>query len=116
MTELDKLIESVEHGALPESVFHGCSVIRGHWAYTTGLDYMQRKNVYMAYNGSLDAAMALHEALLPNCMWQRQPTGQFNIFDRDADEIGYGFCEGNPARAWLLAILRAHRSLHTDSA
>ena len=111
-TDLDRLIEAVDAGTLPESVFHGCSSIRGHWAYTTGLDSVQRKLVFLAYNGSLDSAVSLLEALLPGWGWGRLvsyetmmvaiTTGQFQQFSADAD---------NPARALLLATLRAYRSV-----
>lgn len=71
----------------------------------------------MAYNGSLDAAKALHEAVLPGCSqysivtdptclrvnvawWPDGLSGKREI----SGEAWHG---GNPARAWLLAILRA---------
>jgi hypothetical protein len=110
---LDALIAAVENGRLPEAVFHGHSVIRGRWAYATGLSASQRTQVYLAYTGSLDAALALHEALLPGRYWQ---------LEQDDDDDGLGFwatvcsdgCVGaagvNPARAWLLAILKAYRA------
>lgn len=99
--DLDKLIEAVDAGSIPR---HDLD------AFIPVLDLCSATNdALSAYNGSIDAAKALHEALLPGCMWQRQPTGQFNIFDSDADEIGYGVSD-NPARAWLLAILKAYRS------
>ncbi|WP_283177599.1 hypothetical protein [Gemmobacter sp. 24YEA27] len=110
---LDDLIAAVEAGALPEAIFHGCSVVSGHWAYKTGLTAEQRNSVFLAYNGSLDAAKALHEALLSkDC--------HFNLME-DEDAGGYQAevylnrwiyaglsC---PARAWLLAILRAYRGM-----
>lgn len=62
-----------------------------------------------AFNGSLDAAKALHEALLPGWEWGRMvshgtmvvatKTGRYQSYSADAD---------NPARAWLLATLRAY--------
>ena len=66
---------------------------------------------YAAFSGSLDAALALHEALLPGWVYG------LNIgFQRKAHAVvgrpGVSFFTGdndtgNPARAWLLAILRA---------
>ena len=68
----------------------------------------------LAYFGSLDAAKALHEAVLPAMFW--------NMGHLDAPSLGYvctvadgHFADspswrGNamtPARAWLLAIIRA---------
>lgn len=109
MTDLNKLIAAVEAGALPEAVFHGSSSIREHWAYTTGLDAEQRRWVYLAYNGSLDAALRLHEALLPGWGWV------LDMMDGETAAHVYspfgakhfGADSTIPARAWLLAILRA---------
>lgn len=68
-------------------------------------------NAFDAFYGSLDAANALHEALLPGVMWQRCPTGQFCLFDTYVEEIGHSFDTAkNPARAWLIAILKAYRA------
>ena len=69
---------------------------------------LREENCRHAYKGSLDAAKALHEALLPGIMWARSPNGQFCLFDRNAEEVSYSFeKDRNHARAWLLAILRA---------
>ena len=65
--------------------------------------------VWMAFNGSLDAAKALHEAVLP---------GWFAGVSENIHGHGwYGWVQTNerhmearsnqPARAWLLAILKA---------
>ena len=55
-----------------------------------------------------DAALALHNAVLPGIMWVRSPNGQFCLFDHNAEEVSYSFeKDKNPARAWSLAILRA---------
>lgn len=119
MTDLDKLIEAVGLAALPEPIFHGSSSVRGHWAYNTGLDAGQRRSVFMAYNGSLDAAKALHEALLP-------PINQYTIDEGPSGcgaqiviwpnglsvgcELIFNGYDYTPARAWLIAILKAYKS------
>ena len=70
--------------------------------------------ILAAYNGSLDAAKALHDAELPAMFW--------NMGHLDIPNLGYvctvadghfpdspswrGFA-ATPARAWLLAIIRA---------
>lgn len=128
MTALDKLIETVEAGTL-DSVWHGCSSRRGHWAYSAGLDATQRNLAWQASHGSLDAALALHEALLPG--WVFRITGggpmplsgdyripHVHVFkprmtedDKPLGANSSGFDCDAPARAWLLAILRAYRSL-----
>jgi hypothetical protein len=52
-----------------------------------------------AYNGSLDAAKALHEEVLP---------GWNHIVCRDYVYVGsFQGKSDNPARAWLIAILKA---------
>lgn len=59
-----------------------------------------------AHKGFLDAAKALHEALLPNRYWQvSEWDGAWTatILGTIVSETS----EFNPARAWLLAILRA---------
>jgi hypothetical protein len=68
-----------------------------------------------AYNGSLYAAKALHKAVLPGWGWQHGSlivTGRPNAFlyrpaPDDADWIVHWATADTPARAWLLAILRA---------
>lgn len=77
-----------------------------------------------SYHGSLDAAKALHDALLPG--WRMDALWQGGVLSRTQDvwhcrirciidgrtaidtyeRVGYD----TPARAWLLAILRAHRT------
>jgi len=67
-----------------------------------------------AYNGSLDAAKALHDAVLPlRSGWRIQT---FIMDGRVHIRKGYrfsdlmhakGYSPHNPARAWLLAILEA---------
>lgn len=100
MTDLDKLIDAVEgediDSAMPlsDEQFRLLRV----WSY-----------IYNAYNGSLDAAKALHEALLPGWDWGRDPNG-YNWVSMHTNEIGCADNGDTPARAWLLAILKAYRS------
>ena len=60
-----------------------------------------------AYNGSLDAAKALHEAVLLGWWWKAiSPDPHYVQVGRP--NIGvYSGCSDNPARAWLIAILKA---------
>lgn len=69
-----------------------------------------------AYYGSLDAAKALHEAVLPE--WEygvtkniEQPDGPCAFVAEWGSEIQFLSCSTNPARAWLVAILEALISL-----
>lgn len=59
-----------------------------------------------ASKGSLDAAKALHEAVLPE--WQIETfrlDGEVVLRRTRPVDTHYGFSDGNPARAWLIAIL-----------
>lgn len=107
MTDLDKLIEAVEAG-VPFMSYHMGSNAIGY-----GM------SVADAFEGSLDAALKLHEALLPG--WTRD-------VDATAPECGIdvtlhapgsnGVSKGtndSEARAWLLAILRAYRSTQGEA-
>ena len=68
-----------------------------------------------AYNGSLDAAMALHEAVLPGWVARPQIGGKgagvefwhCTIEEWDSGEEVEANNMPDPARAWLLAIVRA---------
>lgn len=116
MTALDKLIEAVEAGVLKGTYDDLISFDRLCDAAipqdTRGLNV----HAFEAYEGSLDAALALHEALLPGCYTTLTSVGEATIFGNvsthgttwaelsDAEAI-------TPARAWLLAILRAYRSV-----
>ncbi len=61
---------------------------------------------WKAFSGSLDAAKALHEALLPGWSCAMNTNGSAQVIGPMWKRY-HGESEGNPARAWLLAILRA---------
>ena len=70
-----------------------------------------------AFHGSLDAALALHEAVLP------YGYDQFETFSLSGEVVMkrlkpvdrfYGWSDGNPARAWLLAIIKALHAMEKD--
>lgn len=107
MTALDKLIEAVEAGSV---------VI---YDRETGLDNSELILVQKALEGSLDAALALHEALLTGWDWEvcndmRDQTALVWPKGHSVKAIN-GHLEfvdwPTPARAWLLAILSAYRSV-----
>ena len=107
---LDDLIAAVEMGG--NGIEQGL-YIKSANAFTPESAYGKCTfhEVAQAFYGSLDAANALHEALLPGVMWQRCQTGQFCLFDTYVEEIGHSFDTAkNPARAWLIAILKAYRA------
>ena len=91
MTALKDLLATVEAGTVGQW-FNWNSGIKGHGT-----------NARLAYNGSLDAAMALHEAVLPGwgfCVTQVGANVEGSVEAYYSDNI-------NPARAWLIAIIRA---------
>jgi isopentenyl phosphate kinase len=64
------------------------------------------EKVYLAYTGSLDAAHALHKAVLPGYSPIMFGDGvQVHLSVSSIISGDYQIVEGNPARAWLLAIL-----------
>ena len=80
----------------------------------------------VAYNGSLDAAKALHEAVLPGWDYILTNAGEHGgespgpmaaVGERDALERGdepFKASTNILARAWLLAILKALDSMEKD--
>jgi hypothetical protein len=63
-----------------------------------------------AQMGSLDAALALHEAVLPGWsfyVWNFPPDNKFHSDVSFADGPEAGGSSDTPSRAWLLAILSA---------
>jgi len=109
MSDLRKLIEAVDDGRLSGSTPRMPPSLYGYWG-----------QMIAAQDGSLDAAKALHEALLPG--WRVGNISQ-SYSAEDETESDWTVwltapdyltsCKqangrsSNPARAWLLAILRA---------
>lgn len=101
------LIEAVEAGTIPR---HDLDAFIPAFGLTT-----EANNALDAYKGSLDAAMALHDALLPG--WVAKPVcggagagvtkWHCEIEEWDTGDTFSGDNQPSPARAWLLAILRA---------
>jgi hypothetical protein len=61
-----------------------------------------------AFNGSLDAAFALHNAVLPGDWWFIISGGHVRVGTEPLCENEFfAEVENQPARAWLLAILKA---------
>jgi len=124
---LDDLIAKVEAGDknyYPGNCFH---LATGGKPY----EYMGKTRgaleVDRAYHGSLDAAKALHEALLPGWDWLVRTNDFARVTSPDYDQVTWeagdrvvtdivsgnafeAYCENDPARAWLIAILKAYRA------
>ena len=107
MSDIRKLIEMVESSSIAYSNLDP-------FVAALGMN-TQANDAHMAYRGSLDTAKALHEALLPGWVARPQIGGagagvkvwHCTIEDWDT---GYEIEANNmkcPARAWLLAVLRA---------
>lgn len=89
---LRKLIEAVEAGIALAPQIH---------------DTLGRSGLHgiSAYNGSVDAAIALCEALLPGWIWGRYANGVMWVAKRPHTVRAPAHMA--PARALLLAVLRA---------
>ena len=103
---LAELIAKVEAGASTRTEIEVAAIL------AVGAD-QRCIDVGSAFIGSLDAAKALHEAVLPGCRWGVGDT-------RAGVYINGSYCSeivetNNPARAWLLAILRALHSMEADT-
>ena len=76
--------------------------------------------VWAAYNGSLDAALALHNALLPGWVFDVTNDSAFVMRPQTTDYPWGDFTPQSlgqsdiPARAWLLAILRAKEAMRLN--
>jgi hypothetical protein len=71
-----------------------------------------------AFNGSLDAAKALHEAVLPGWVWCPEigtDAPYEGWLSPPASADGFSVAATDPARAWLLAILEALISQETGT-
>ena len=80
-----------------------------------------------AYDGSLDAAKALHEAMLGDgyvsdgykwCMWGSGKVSVWHVikgWHHVGDVPNPHYHAASPARAWLLAILLALHSMEPDT-
>ncbi len=110
MGDLDKLIAAVEAGDMWSETQYA--------VFGNGTDLV---NAYQAaFDGSLDAALRLHEALLPGWGWGAGPWGaRVWLYSDNPKWDGSNRHEiemvDAPARAFLLAILRALQAQPTPS-
>lgn len=104
MTDLEKLIEAVEAGTLD-----GTDI--PEYTPLLALPRSVRLTARAAYNGGLDAAKDFHDEVLPDArveMFGPTRAGEWGV-NLPSFGIDTAFAE-EPARAWLLAILRALQS------
>lgn len=111
MTDLDKLIEAVEAGDEP-ALYAALRAIAS--AARDKGDYWPAHDATKAFDGSLDAALRLHEALLPGWNVQRlfgpyvnDPQWRMTVKEMALHGPEVSALGPTPAHAWLLAILRA---------
>jgi hypothetical protein len=76
------------------------------WAKTP-LDRALMGKVEDAYYGDLNAAKALHEAVLPDHRARLDVGKKYRAWIITPDNEKFDAYSSNPARAWLIAILKA---------
>tara|TARA_R110000851_G_scaffold288046_1_gene442121 strand:+ start:266 stop:616 length:351 start_codon:yes stop_codon:yes gene_type:complete len=108
MTALQELLAKVEAGDC-----NGVSdAVQGMYPNDIGFSLTpEALTILNAYNGSLDAAKKLHDAVLPD--WHFNISSEANgngyvVALTDAYWIDRSLgCAINPARTWLIAIIKA---------
>ena len=108
-TALQALADKIEAGL--DTAHHHAAAFPSESAY----GHCTWHDSHKASGGSLDAAKALHEAVLRGWAWTINDSGEQTMWPPNeiadeewcADGILSVGPENNPARAWLLAILRA---------
>lgn len=120
MTDLDRLIEAVEVGLPSPTNWRNFMALAGEDVDGTPFTILAHR----AYHGSLDAAHRLHDALLPGWDWLVRKNGWCSLHSPDFESVTWEAGDhvrtdvlagvsvvvsdvADPARAWLLAILRA---------
>jgi hypothetical protein len=113
MGNLDKLIAAVAGDAAPPTFNAFADLFEA--AVGMKPSYVDG---WAAYRGSLDAARRLHDALLPGWVWNvvDSETTVWPGYPGDPEDYQTGYAEGKPARAWLLAILRALKTREAANA
>jgi hypothetical protein len=108
---LTKLLNKVEVGWYSDDIE---STVRVMFPNDIGFRLTpEALRIVNAYNGSLDAAKELHEAALPD--WRithafglvSGEVAKFNLTHNDKPSTYVRAESTNPARAWLIAILKA---------
>ena len=108
-TPIRALIEAVEAGTADDFALFYCIGYEG-LQKALGIYTTRASAGWQAYYGSLDAAKALHEALLPGWEWHLGPSNA-KVYPYNGSPLkSWSGMSDSPARAWLLAILKAYRS------
>ena len=102
--------------ALEQRIAAGEWVPSDDWVTWPANNFLNWTLCNNAYNGSLDAALALHEAILPGWHWNLAPGYCHVIPPHDnGDQDALTGHNQSPARAWLIAIIRALIALEEDN-
>jgi hypothetical protein len=109
MTRLEALKDlkaKVEAGEFPGAMDGAARMV---WPYNQREADDLGLTAALAFDGSLDAAKALHEVVLPGYAWQvcQETKSVAQVAHADAMYFEEPFVSYTPARAWLLAILSA---------
>lgn len=99
MTALERLTAAIEAGEFPGDLT----------GPEMGFPNTSAAVLYDAFSGSLDAAKALHDAVLPGWfpgLSQNIHYGRWFAWVQTKESHATAY-SNNPARAWLLAIVRA---------
>mgnify|MGYP001810870771 CR=1 FL=1 len=94
---LRALLEQVEAGTWPADFL----------AIDNGIHGVTTATMYAAFSGSLDAAKALHEAVLPGWEWRLRDEGAAWVWRTPSDLQSSQEEVDDTARAWLICIIRA---------
>lgn len=103
MTPLDRLIEAVKRGEWPGGIN---GVARAVFPYRSASIDDLGLIAAEAFDGSLNAAHALHKAVVPGWTWAVMGHCHALV----SNHIAITADADTPARAWLLAILRAMKA------
>lgn len=112
---LDRLIAAVKAGEFDGQPFKYNAFAKAWEAAFGAYTEPNFTGPEAAYHGSLDAALALHNALFPGWGWLLSASNAKVSPYNDTEDVAgsYGMAD-NPARAWLLAILKAYRAQVTQ--
>ena len=86
-------------------------VVDGEWVH-------EYSSALRSFEGSLDAAKALHESVLPEWLWsagQGATACSWSVFSH-REGVRRDCTSDTPARAWLIAILKALIAMEEDHA
>lgn len=109
MGDVRELLEKIEAGAYTaeyDSSGAFLSAVGGCERAAFAVD----ADAWRAYHGDLNAALALHKAVLPEWVWWFEPFREIafcGLYNPAVSPMPVTAGHADPARAWLICILRA---------